>query len=109
MGTVLNINTKPLSDFLFKFSEIGALPYELAFRAEEATLWTSNNYPLCVVILLIYVSFLYFGTMIMKSRDPFDLKIPLALWNAFLCTFSFLGMCRTVKNLILFIFIYLII
>lgn len=100
MSAVFNINTNSLSDFLYHISEIGALPYELAFKAEGPTSWTSNNYPLCLIILVIYMLFLYFGTMIMSKHEAFDLKIPLALWNAFLCTFSFLGMCRTVPFLL---------
>lgn len=35
-----------------------------------------------------------------KGIAPFDLKYQLAIWNAFLCLFSFLGMCRTVPYLV---------
>jgi len=36
----------------------------------------------------------------MDQYKAFDLRIPLAAWNAFLCVFSFIGMCRTLPYLI---------
>ena len=35
----------------------------------------------------------------MDKYKAFDLRLPLAAWNAFLCTFSFIGMMRTVPYL----------
>ena len=35
-----------------------------------------------------------------RGIAPFNLKYQLAIWNAFLCLFSFLGMCRTVPYLV---------
>eukprot|EP01035_Chromulina_nebulosa_P017831 gene17831-23443_t len=35
----------------------------------------------------------------MSKRNPYDLQMPLATWNGFLCIFSFIGMCRTVPHL----------
>jgi hypothetical protein len=36
----------------------------------------------------------------MKDRQPFDLTLPLAAWNAGLSLFSFIGMFRTVPFLV---------
>jgi hypothetical protein len=35
----------------------------------------------------------------MSSREAMDLKVPLAMWNLFLATFSFIGMTQTVPQL----------
>ena len=29
---------------------------------------------------------------------PYDLRVTIAIWNAFLCVFSFIGMCRTILS-----------
>ena len=45
--------------------------------------------------------FCYVGQKhIMANRPAFDLKMPLAYWNLFLSTFSFMGMFRTVPHLL---------
>jgi len=35
-----------------------------------------------------------------KQEKPFDLRIPLAAWNALLCVFSFIGMLKTMPYLV---------
>jgi len=62
--------------------------------------FAKNNWPLAFGIVGAYLLFCYFGKMYMDTRKPFDLKIPLATWNAFLCIFSFIGMCRTLPVLV---------
>lgn len=59
-----------------------------------------NNYVIPVVSVLAYVLFIFFGTMLMKDKKPFDLKLPLAAWNLFLSLFSFYGAVRTVPHMV---------
>ena len=51
-------------------------------------------------IVTAYMAFCYFGQKYMKDKKAFDLKMPLAYWNLFLSTFSFMGMFRTVPHLL---------
>lgn len=47
-----------------------------------------------------YLGFILLGKEWMKSRDAWDLKGSLALWNLFLAIFSFVGAVRTVPQLL---------
>jgi elongation of very long chain fatty acids protein 6 len=51
-------------------------------------------------ITFSYLSACYFGQQYMKNRPAYDLQSSLACWNLFLSTFSFIGMLRTVPQLI---------
>jgi elongation of very long chain fatty acids protein 6 len=51
-------------------------------------------------ITFSYLSACYFGQQYMKNRPAYDLQSPLAFWNLFLSTFSFIGMLRTVPQLL---------
>ena len=97
-------NTKPVSDFLFATSSFLSTPFEKKFKPDATKEWAGNNYSVMFACISAYVLFLYLGTKVMKNYKPFDLRYPLALWNAFLCLFSFIGMCRTVRIFILFYF-----
>jgi len=92
-------DTKALSSFLFRSTWWLTTPYEKSFDPRPFSTWASNNYPVVFGIVAAYLAFLVIGTKVMKNRMPFDLRMPLALWNAFLCVFSFIGMCRTVPFL----------
>ena len=48
----------------------------------------------------VYLLGIYFGRAVMDTRKAFSLTIILALWNAFLALFSFLGAVRTVPELL---------
>jgi hypothetical protein len=82
---------------------LGALPVEKNFNYEAYVQFTLDNYHIPVGCVVAYMAFCYFGSKIMEKRQPFDLQMPLALWNAFLCVFSFIGMCRTVPYLFHFL------
>lgn len=51
-------------------------------------------------IVVVYLLFCFFGSKIMENRKPFDLIIPLAIWNLFLSLFSTYGAIRTVPHMI---------
>jgi hypothetical protein len=76
-----------------------ALPFERNFMPTATVNFANNNWPLVIGIVIGYVAFITVGTMVMaKQAKPFDLRLPLAAWNAFLCVFSFIGMLKTVRS-----------
>lgn len=84
-------------EFLLSSSSALALPIEKEFDSAYLTNWASNNYVLCFSIIAAYLVVISAGSVIMDKYKPFDLRLPLAAWNAFLCVFSFIGMCKTVS------------
>jgi len=100
MAMTIDKATEKISNLLFSISKIGQLPIEKNFNSEYLTKFCGNNYPLVFGIVLCYATFLIVGTRVMKFLKPFDLKMPLVLWNVALCLFSFLGMCRTVPYIL---------
>ncbi len=89
-----------LATSLFEFSELFALPYEQEFNSTVASQFATDNWPLCIGVIITYLVVIFGGREIMKSREPFDLQLPLAIWNAALSLFSFIGMCRTVSGFV---------
>jgi len=81
-------------------SQFGATPYEKEFNSNATIDFALNNFWIPITVVIGYMGVCYFGTKIMEKRQPFDLQMPLALWNAFLCVFSFIGMCKTVPYLL---------
>jgi len=94
------MSSSQLADALFRASSFMATPFEKNFDFHNAVAFAGNHPFLPLVLVSLYMAFCYFGSKIMKDRQPFDLRIALAVWNAFLCTFSFLGLCRTVPYML---------
>jgi len=91
---------KKVCDMLYQSSQVTALPFEKAFVAQPAVDFARNNWPLAFGIVIAYLFFITVGSRIMQSMKAFDLRLALAGWNAFLCIFSFIGMCKTMPYLI---------
>jgi hypothetical protein len=88
-----------LSKNLMASSHLLALPIESNFHPETTVSFAANNWPLVIGIVSAYVVFITLGSMVMaKMEKPFDLRLSLAGWNAFLCVFSFVGMVKTVRH-----------
>jgi hypothetical protein len=85
-----------IANLLFKSCDILSTNFEKQFDPRVSVKFASEYYIIPTVFLTAYVLFCYFGTKVMKTKPAFDLKFPLAMWNLFLCLFSFVGMCRTV-------------
>jgi len=94
------MESQRLANILFATSEFLATPFEREFKPHAVIEFARNHYVIPVTCVVFYLLFCYFGTKFMESRKPFGLKYPLAIWNAFLCTFSFIGMWRTVPYLL---------
>jgi len=90
-----------LAETLMAAPSFMALPMEKSFNPAKYVEFTGNNWPLCIGIVAVYMVFITAGSAIMaKMEKPFDLRLPLAAWNAFLCVFSFIGMLKTAPYLL---------
>jgi len=89
-----------LATILRQISAAFATPYEKNFHPKNALEFSAEYWFIPVILVIVYLGFNYFGTEAMKSRDAFDLRTTLAVWNAFLSLFSFIGMFRTVPFLL---------
>jgi len=76
------------------------LPWESSFRPEAPVEFAASNYAIPFALAGLYLVGVFGGRRVMESRAAFDLKLPLALWNMLLGTFSFIGMVRTVPHLL---------
>jgi len=76
-----------------------ATDFEKNFDPAVTVEFTANHWNVAIIAVVVYLSMVAFGPGIMSARKPFDLKYPLAAWNALLCAFSAVGMVRTVSYL----------
>ena len=93
----VDAQTLRLAKGLVWASELLSTPFEKHFTPENSVGWAADHYVIPVVLVSLYLAFCFFGQQLMRNFNAFDLRLPLAGWNAFLCLFSFLGMCRTVS------------
>ncbi len=91
------VATQQVADALMSASHLFALPFEKNFRPEPYVAFASNNWPLCISLVTGYMVVIFAGRRIMENQQAFDLRVPLAIWNAALSLFSFIGMWRTVS------------
>ncbi len=90
-----------LADFLREIPNFGATSIEKNFDPKLATSWAAENYWIPITLVILYMSFCYFGTILMRKYEKgYDLRYLLAGWNAALSLFSFIGMVRTVPHLL---------
>jgi len=95
-----NQMTQKIADLLMSSTKLFVTPFERDFNPKYTVNFAKDNWPLCISIVCGYLIFIFSVQRIMKDRKPFDLRLPLAAWNAFLCVFSFIGMCRTLPYLV---------
>lgn len=62
--------------------------------------WMNQWWWLSIVYSAIYVVMIYYGRSLMESRERFELRIPLILWNVGLALFSLFGMLRCVPEML---------
>jgi hypothetical protein len=91
------ILTQKVANILRNTSKFLALPIEINFDPTYSVNFAATYWPIVVSIVVIYLSVIFFGSKIMQQYAPFNLRLPLAAWNGFLCFFSFIGMLRTVN------------
>lgn len=93
-----NALVQQFADVLMASTHLFELPVEKNFHPAYLTNFAADNYPLCFGIVAGYLIFISAGSIVMNKFKPFDMRLALAAWNAFLCLFSFIGMCRTVRH-----------
>jgi len=65
-------------------------PWQLSMRS--TTDWMANHYEVPFILVGTYLTSIFVGTKLMKDREPFDLKGPLAAWNFLLSAGSMVGL-----------------
>lgn len=95
-----DVAAQKLSQFLYATSNFMALPIEKSFEPMPYVNWMGAHWHVAAALVIGYVTVIFGGQHIMKDYKPFDLRLALASWNALLCVFSFMGMCRTVPYLL---------
>jgi elongation of very long chain fatty acids protein 6 len=95
MATIINRT----AEILFQFPLTTSFKFERDFHHHDAVAFARNNWPLAIGISAAYLFAIFYGRHLMKQQEPFELRVPLAMWNAFLSVFSFIGMCRTMSYL----------
>jgi len=60
-----------------------------------ATIWMQNNWTVSIWASVSYMILIFAGQKLMSYRDAFDLRWPLATWNALLSLFSIVGFLRS--------------
>lgn len=104
-------STEDITNALRKIPYIMATPiekefiptkFEVPFMGMEVDFgeMMHRNYVFMLSLVSVYMAFCYFGKRFMAEREAFDLRLPLAGWNAFLSIFSFIGVLRTLPTLI---------
>jgi hypothetical protein len=62
--------------------------------------YMQESYYIPISSISLYVFFCYFGPIVMKNYNAFDLTYELSLWNGFLAIFSLLGAINTLPYVV---------
>uniref|UniRef100_A0A915MR34 Elongation of very long chain fatty acids protein n=1 Tax=Meloidogyne javanica TaxID=6303 RepID=A0A915MR34_MELJA len=79
---------------IFEMREAFALPFE---RVHDKVGWTSlfqRYWYHSITVSLLYYVFVRLLQRLMRDRQPFQLRVPLIVWNFVLAIFSFAGLVR---------------
>jgi len=80
-----------LSDNL---THVKAFWFEKAVDYNRVHKWTVNNWQISIYLSIVYLILVFVGQKFMKTRERFDLRRPLIIWNMLLAIFSFRGTVR---------------
>jgi len=84
--------TTHVSDMNYSFM----MKFEEDFQQSAIRGWMDSNWVwICTLASLSYLIFIYGAGFLMKEREPYSLRIPLALWSFSLAIFSIIGTLRT--------------
>ena len=81
-------------NFSYEFS------FETYFAEDYYQEWYEHNWTNCFWISGIYVALIFLGKRIMRDKQPFEIRRPLAAWSGMLALFSICGAVRTVSELV---------
>ena len=102
-----NINSVPSAvnstGLLFKYEHWFASSYEKNFDYYSKRQWLKDHLYVPYLIAVIYLAGIYLGQRWMKSRQAYQLKQSLVLWNVILAIFSVIGSLRTIPWFVSFV------
>lgn len=76
-----------------------AFPFEASFNVQYHMKWFHDNWYISIYFSIAYLLFVYFVSKFMKTRERFDLRLPLTIWSLLLCLFSLCSTIRIVPEL----------
>lgn len=87
-----------------QFMEVSLPNYSYTFKFEddfmhlETRKWMIQNWTIAFYYVGVYMVLVFGGQYLMQSRQRFELKGVLSVWNTVLAAFSIMGACRTVPE-----------
>jgi hypothetical protein len=87
-----------VSSLSLSLSKIYSQPYEENFMMSDSVEFTLQNWNIVFAIAGVYLLLVFSGPVVMKDCSAWDIKMPLAIWNAGLSVFSLVGLFRLVGN-----------
>ena len=88
-----NSTTGPNYPYVFAFEKI--------FDHLVVKQWMQTNWSaVCLYAIVIYMIVIFGGREYMRTRQRFEMRNILAMWNVFLAVFSIVGTCRTVQEFV---------
>lgn len=88
----MEVVSVPNYTYVFRFEE------EFEFRDKQA--WMMRNWTTCFYYIGAYMVVVFGGQHYMASRPAYQLRGLLVLWNFLLATFSLMGTCRTLPEML---------
>ena len=70
---------------------MNAIEFVNNFNLDYWQKWHSKNWTICIWFAFSYIVAVHFGLAYMKDRKPYQLRLPLAVWNGVLGVFSITG------------------
>ena len=84
--------TMPNYSYIFKFED--------EFEHTDAKVWFNRYWTACFYYVGVYMLVIFTGQQWMANRPRYELRGPLICWNIMLATFSIIGTCRTVPEIL---------
>jgi len=99
---IIDTEIGPYTEFSCQYPTISLFytKYEQNFNPMKTLTIMQDNPSLPIAGVVAYCAFCIFGKMYMKSRDPWQWRKILAVWNLSLCIFSWMGAMRTAPQLV---------
>lgn len=99
---VVSPSVTKLPNFTYEFTNYSQVlfNFEEKFSHSDTITWMLQNWTSGFWYCGIYVIIIFGGQRLMQNRPRFVLRKALIVWNTLLATFSIIGACRTVPEMI---------
>ncbi|KAH9415053.1 very long chain fatty acid elongase 6-like isoform X1 [Dermatophagoides pteronyssinus] len=92
---------RPISS---EWSEYPGLPFafefESNFNRDYQRQWMYDHWYIAIYVSIIYIMVIFIGRWLMRNRQPYSLRLPMALWNLSIALFSLCGTIRCLPEFI---------